>query len=375
MTDAARHPARTVAFDQLICSLEEARAAGLVFRRYHPATGLSLFRYSDKCVYDRAWTEAALIARGLILHEERKLVVATPFPKFFNAGERGLPIPYLPFEAFEKLDGSLIIIFHHDGRWVASTKGAFDSSQAQWAQARLDALDLDALTRGTTYLAEAVYPENRIVVLYDKPALVMLAAYAEDGSELSFPELDVVARKLGWRSAGRQAFTSIGDLIVHADALPKSQEGFVVRFSDGSRLKLKGAEYKRIHALISRCTPLAIWEIINAGDDLEVVRRDLPEEFWADFDAIRGRFATLIAGLETRLEETVAAVAHLTDKELGLQQAKLPKEIASFVFPYRKKGGLPGVRSGLLRTIRPTANELEGYTPSHPIKRVAEDAL
>ncbi len=375
MTDPSRHPARTIAFDQLVSSLEEARAAGLVFRRYHPPTGLSLFRYSDSCVYNNAWTDAALIARGLILHEELRLVVATPFPKFFNAGERGLPAPDLPFEVFEKLDGSLIIIFYHDGRWIASTKGAFDSAQAQWAQERIDALDLDVLTQGTTYLAEAVYPGNRIVVLYDEPALVMLAAYAQDGSELSFADLDSVARRLGWRSAERHAFSSIKDLIVHAGTLPKSKEGFVVRFSDGSRLKLKGAEYKRIHALISGCTPLAIWEIIAAGDDLEMVRRDLPEEFWADFDDIRARLTTKLASLEARLVQAAASVAHLTDKELGLQQSRLSRDVKPYVFPFRKKGGLPGVRSGLLKAIRPTANELEGYTPSRAMNRVADDAL
>jgi hypothetical protein len=43
-------------------------------------------------------------------------------------------------------------------------------------------------------------------------------------------------------------------------------QGFVVRFADGLRLKLKGSEYRRIHALISRRTPLAMGEGLNASD-------------------------------------------------------------------------------------------------------------
>ena len=82
-----------------------------------------------------------LAARGLILDHAARRIVATPFPKFFNAGERDGTIPDLPFETTEKLDGSLIIIFHHRGRWRTATTGAFDSDQAVWAQARLDALD------------------------------------------------------------------------------------------------------------------------------------------------------------------------------------------------------------------------------------------
>ncbi|MGL1080507.1 RNA ligase, partial [Vibrio parahaemolyticus] len=86
--------------------------------------------------YDSAWDPVTTAARGLILDLEDRRIVATPFPKFFNAGERGEPIPDLPFIATEKLDGSLIIIFHHRGRWRTATKGAFASAQAQWAQAR-----------------------------------------------------------------------------------------------------------------------------------------------------------------------------------------------------------------------------------------------
>lgn len=95
-------------------------------------------------------------------------------------------MPSLPFEVFEKLDGSLIIVFHHRRRWWATTKGEFNSDQARWAQAQLEHSDLSALTSGSTYLFEAVHPGNRIIVRYDQPALVLLAAYNQDGRELEY---------------------------------------------------------------------------------------------------------------------------------------------------------------------------------------------
>ena len=85
--------------------------------------------------------------------------------------------PDRPFETFEKVDGSLIILFWHAGEWRTATKGTFGSAQASWAAERLRGCDLSALSRGTTYLAEAVYAENRIVVRYDQDELVLLAAY------------------------------------------------------------------------------------------------------------------------------------------------------------------------------------------------------
>jgi RNA ligase len=303
-------------------------------------------------------------------------VVATPFPKFFNVGEQGQQVPDLPFETFEKLDGSLIIIFHHAGVWRAATKGNFDSDQARWARARLDAADLSALIPGVTYLAEATYPENRIVIRYGESALVMLAAYAEDGTELTFDGVREVAGRLGWKAAERHSFASVGDLVIHARALPRTREGFVLRFSNGLRLKLKGDEYKRIHALISRVTPLAMWEAMVAGDDMEAIRRDLLEEFWDDFDRIVGMLQGAIAGLTDRVAALANTLAEASDKEVGLRLGAIDSDLRPFIFAYRKKGGnlLEGSsRQALFRADRPTGNVLPGYVPSYALGRVLDE--
>ena len=95
---AARHPARVLEFDALLDGLEAARATGHIYRRDDPDTGRSLYCYTTRCVYDTAWTDFTVLARGLILDRGSRRVVATPFPKFFNLGEGGRPIPDQPFE-------------------------------------------------------------------------------------------------------------------------------------------------------------------------------------------------------------------------------------------------------------------------------------
>ena len=369
------HPARRMPFPALMAGLERARGLGFVHRRVDGQAALQLFIYTPRCVYEDGWDEFTVMARGLIVDEAAGQVVATPFPKFFNVGERWGEVPDLPFEAFEKLDGSLVIAFHHAGRWRAATKGAFDSEQAVWAQARLDAAGLSPLAPGTTYLFEAVYPENRIVVRYPEPALVMLAAYNGDGRELAYDEVLATCRALGWRAARRYGFAGIADMVAHAAALPRDDEGFVIRFSNGLRLKLKGAEYRRIHALISRCTPLAMWEAMMAGDDMGAIRRDLPEEFWTDFDAIVRLLTASVATIETRVAEVAASVAHLSDKELGLSLGSLPAEARPYLFGFRKSGAIAGrSREALMRSVRPTGNALAGYVPSYAMGRVLDDA-
>lgn len=347
-----------------------------MFEQTRDGEGLSLFCYTRDAVFEKKWDPITLISRGLIVDPREQRVIATPFSKFFNVGETGDTIPDLAFETYEKVDGSLIILYWHDGCWKTATKGSFSSDQAWWAARHIAAYDLRHLNKGTTYLAEAVYPENRIVVHYEETGLVLLAAYDAAGYEVPFDEIKRVGDRLGWRVAQRHAYTSISDLVAKAKTLPPSEEGFVLRFENGLRLKIKGDEYKRIHALISRCTPLAMWEAMMAGDDLMAVRRDLPEEFWGDFDAITGILDAQVGSLVQRACETAAAVDGLSDKEVGLRLSSFPEDIRRFIFPLRKFGSLleGRTREALFRSIRPTGNKLEGYTPSYAMNRVTEEA-
>ncbi|MBA4077249.1 MAG: 2'-5' RNA ligase, partial [Cyanobacteria bacterium PR.023] len=294
------HPARLYSFDQLIDGLKEAHARKLVVESSNK-DGLLLYVYSSKCVYDQLWNDFTLLARGLILDPHVRKVVATPFPKFFNLGEADRVWPTGAFDTFEKVDGSLIVIFYHNGRWQCATKGAFYSDQALWATARLNEVDQSLLLPGTTYLVEAVYPENRIVVQYEQAAFVLLSAYDEAGGELNYDALQDLADRIGWQIARRYHYDSLHALADSARVLSRDQEGFVVRFLDGSRLKIKGDEYLRLHALLSKVTPLAIWEKLAAGDDLDAMRRDLPEEFWSDFDQIRSQLENNLAQLINRV--------------------------------------------------------------------------
>jgi RNA ligase len=82
-----RHPARILPFDRLVRGLEDAVRKRAVYAA--DDGDLRLYHYTDGCVYDGLWDAFSLLARGLVVDRQRKEVVATPFPKFFNLGERG----------------------------------------------------------------------------------------------------------------------------------------------------------------------------------------------------------------------------------------------------------------------------------------------
>lgn len=373
------HPARTYTFDALLAGLDAEVARGTVTFMAHE--GLRLYTYTDECAYKRLWNPFSLMARGLVLDMEARQVVATPFPKFFNYGEGCAPetpmepLPDEPFEVTEKMDGSLGIIFYHKGRWRCVTRGSFASEQARWAEKWLWGRT-ETLIPGHTYLVEIIYAANKIVVPYTFEGLVLLAAYTAEGHEYDRTNL------LGaWDERVVPIIDghSLEDLLTIARTLPSSAEGFVVRFASGRRLKIKGDEYVRVHRLVSRVTPLAVWDMMVAGDDLEVMRQQLPEETLADFDAIT---AKLEEALNAHIKAAFAIYAEtmgLTDKELGLT-LKDRGPAARWVFAIRKGDfdqlGVPNsmLRRRFFQQFRPTANRLAGYEPSSVIHRFQEPA-
>jgi len=376
MTTKSRHFARSISYDELIAGLREAQANQAVYCKTD-LCGLELWNYTQACTYEKKWTPFALVARGLILDPTTRSVVATPFPKFFNLGENGEGMPDESFEVFEKLDGSLIILFNHQGTWRAVTRGAFGTAQAVWAERVMAAAELSLLVPGTTYLAEAVYAENRIIVAYEEDALVLLSAYDAQGHEVPFAELAATGRAIGWRTAERYAFDSAEALVADARGLPEQREGYVVRFASGLRLKLKGPAYCALHAIIARVTPLGMWELMRTEADLDDIRRRIPEELWADFDAIR-----VLLGQKLEREIGIVAafareVESLSDREIGLMHGSIDRAVFGRIFAYRQNPDLmsdPRARDRLFRDIRPDGNVLEGYEPSYALTRIVGEA-
>ena len=149
-------------------------------------------------------------------------------------------------------------------------------------------------------------------------------------------------------------------------------------FARGFRIKLKGSAYRRVHAVISRVTPLGLYDALYAGDDLDVIRRDVPEEYRADFDQIRSLLAAAVAELVDATEAEARRLAGLSDKEVGLllQRGEIAALARPYIFACRKSScwaSEPRARLGMLRAIRPTGNQLTGYTPSTYILGLRDD--
>ncbi|MDY6900624.1 MAG: hypothetical protein SWZ49_21480, partial [Cyanobacteriota bacterium] len=190
---------------------------------------------------------------------------------------------------------------------------------AIWGQKWFDEnINTDLLKIGDTYLFEIIYQGNRVVVPYDFQGMVLLGAYNLSGYEYTRFQVEILADKLGIRITEVEKFESVDKLLLAAKTLDSNSEGWVIRFANGHRLKVKGAEYCRLHRLASRVTPLAIWEIMKEGDDLEAIRKELPEEHLQEFDKICLILETKLQFLLQDVAEIYQRNQHLSDKEIGL---------------------------------------------------------
>lgn len=321
--------------------------AGYIDRRDHPSLPLSIYTYSRACQYEQHWTPATIRCRGLVVERTTGRIVALPFPKTFVTSMHGAhdfapPLPDEPFEIFEKVDGSLIIVFWYDGRWHAASKGSFISSQALWAEGRLNAADTTGLDQELTYLAEAVYPGNRIVVNYGSThALVLLAAFrTATGYE---PPLNDV--KLHWAPIGPAA-ASLGtsDDLHRLEWLAYESrrvdgrlaagvdvEGYVIRFASGVRAKVKLSSYLKLHKLYTATNERTIWEVLSSGQNPAVLFDTTPDEFAGWVRQVAGRLRAGHAAYVTAAHAEFAAIGTTPDRKTFAEHAvPSPRRAALF---------------------------------------------
>jgi len=246
---------------------------GLLYKQVHPSLPLTIWNYSEKVQFENLWDEVTLMCRGLVTDNNGD-IVAIPFQKFFNIEENRFT-PTENFEVYEKMDGSLGIVFWYQGQWVVATRGSFTSDQAIKATEILEKYNKDIMFRHLTFCFEIIYPENRIVLDYgDDEKLVLLGTFDKNGKEM---DVDIWAQ---WGFDVVKKYDGIKDFKELKGIIRDDQEGFVVKFTNGDRIKVKGVEYLRLHKIMTNMSTTAVWECLKNGDDIETILKDVPDEFY-----------------------------------------------------------------------------------------------
>lgn len=199
----------------------------------------------------------ALECRGIMFEidaEEKPVrVLCRPMEKFFNLYENPFTmdldlskVEYL----MEKADGSLVSSYVVGGFAYLKSKTSVSSTQAYDASKLLnqpehaELRDLIKSTDDITFNFEYVAPNNRIVLGYSEPALILLnARYNETGEYLDYAELEsnaVTRRYLVPRYKASENW-------VEETRNAVGVEGYVAQMEDGTKFKVKSEWYVALH--------------------------------------------------------------------------------------------------------------------------------
>ncbi len=318
--------------------LQEYVDKKLLHMQVHPTLPLRIYKYTQECVFSRAWDERTTNMRGTVVDTDGN-VYSNPFPKFFNFEElevAGITLPKEPYKVYEKADGSMIQIFMYDGKFVVTSMGSFTSAHAVVAEKMFNEKYShlkEFMNDKHTYLFELIYPLNKIVLHYgDEKKLMLLAVRDTETGEETPGALDS-ARELGFDVVD-EVHRSVDELkneVKRDDFINK--EGFVVVYEGGLRIKMKYAEYFRLHKIVSNVNEKFVWEFVSQGKPINL--ENVPDE---TFKFIEDTKKMLLEKFDEKWKEAhkiyIESLNELSDIH-GDDFSK--KDFAVYILPRHKK--------------------------------------
>lgn len=255
-----------------------------VLPHIHEDRGIIVSRRPDMTVIDYVFTQddtfdtaMAQQCRGLKFDADGR-IIARPFHKFFNLGEREDPRAVdwtRPHVVMDKLDGTMIHPAMLNGRLTFMTRmGATKHAAAAAAIAGEGVLALcrEQIELGRTPMFEFTAPENRIVVAYDAPALTLLAVREmTSGAYVADVELRALADRHGVPAARAIGKVEDGAAFWNEARALEGVEGYVIAFEDGHRIKVKADAYVLRHRALAGVhleKNVLAWVVTDAVDDV-----------------------------------------------------------------------------------------------------------
>lgn len=245
--------------------------------------------------------------RGIKFCNETGEIIARPFQKFMNLGEKPdeeVGRDFSEAEVWEKRDGSLLHYITFNGEVRACTKaGITDVSTQAESELQLPESTLVRigvmLGQGFTPCFEYTSPNNRIVVKYARPKITLLAVrdnvtgnYLDVNEASMYLNIDVTRAFKVFSLQDVRAWTEL--------------EGVVLAWPDGYRLKVKADDYVLRHRVkddMSREHRLMEIILNDSIDDLVgVVDGEDYERILAYQKYVRGGLEVTTSRLNSMLE-------------------------------------------------------------------------
>lgn len=265
-------------------------------------------------------------------------LAALPMQKFYNLHENPKTMD-LDLSTIQRImvksDGSLISTYMHGDEMRMKSKGSLASDQAidamEWvndnANITLKNLLLQYTSAGHTVNLEWVSPDNRIVLGYDKPQLIVLNV--RDSSTGAY----IPTRLFGEYTIPDVSVSDTTSFVESVPNMTESIEGFVCILANGLWFKLKTNKYLSLHRTKDSInSPRLLFNacVDEAVDDMRSMFYDDPQAI-TKIDEMEGfvdhQYNHMVNNIECfcadhehqeRKDFAVAAQKKLTKQEFGL---------------------------------------------------------
>ncbi len=240
--------------------------------KYHEGTGLYVLNYdqieSSKHKTDQIVRECRSLVLGVEsvgdCNEPQFYVVSRSFDRFFNHGEHRIPCKIDKLNFYEKMDGSLVTLFHVDGEgWLYRTKSMImpeedmkvNGFNVSWKELIEESLRFNnmfevAMEERDSYIFEVTAPENRVVTRYNDRSATLLAIRDNTTGVYQTSEwCEEMATVLGYNRPKTYSFDDWTSVEEGAKLLPNLEEGFVGYRNGEPMVKVKNPAYVAAHHL------------------------------------------------------------------------------------------------------------------------------
>lgn len=273
---------------------------GLFTMEKHQNADIFIFGYHSG-PYSKSkniWNDVTKRMRGLIVNSEGK-ILARAFEKFFtfrgylsennvllSEGQIAI-LPELPYKIYEKLDGTMTILYWIDDIPYLATQRSFSSLKAKKATQILHTKyshTFDKINKKRSYIFEAIYPESQVLIDYgDNEDLILIGVLDnESGNTLPLEDIGFPIAK-DWGNQLKN-ITNLKDL---ENLNIRNIEGFVLVYENNFRIKIKFPWYKEAHSLMNKIILLEhnIDLAENKLKELLSIRKNIPStiKIWKRF--------------------------------------------------------------------------------------------
>jgi hypothetical protein len=280
-------------------------------------------------------------------------VISAGFPKFTNWGENPehFPVPNSlnHCTVVEKLDGSLLIVSKHNGKYILRTRGTVDASTMAnghelevFKDTILKTLDvcLPVDINGSWHysiLFEWVSPINKIVLNYgDEPDWYLVGVVNHDHySVWSQSRLNEMANEFNLKRPPTYTFSGVEDLLKDVDQW-RGKEGVVVYSKNDQMLhKVKAMDYLIKHRFKSEATLENTLDLYFNYDkpSYQEVASKLTETFeYECFEMVRG-YSSQVCDASKEVNKIVDGFKSFIDnqlKSLSTRKEQAQKVISSY---------------------------------------------